>query len=131
MPTRDLVIVDTCIWVPFFNRVHSSEKKSVDVLLEDDRVAIIGPLLAEVLMGFRRQEHADWVASMLRGVHFLETPWVIWRKAAELARKLIAKNRTLPLSDLVIAAVALENDMAVYTSDPHFDPVPNLKRHAS
>ena len=68
----DLVLIDTCIWIPYFNRPNSVEKRSVDILLDEDRAAIAGPILTEVLQGFRRQEQADWVASSLRGLHFLE-----------------------------------------------------------
>ncbi len=123
-----LVLIDTCIWIPFFNRPHSAEKRIVDALLDEDRVAIIGPILAEVLLGFRRTEHADWVASALRGTHERVLEWDDWRHAAQLGRGLAARGHQLPLTDLVVAAVALRHDVAVYSSDPHFDVVPNLKR---
>ena len=126
MTTPDLVLIDTCIWVPFFNRPHSQEKLAVDELLDDDRAALIGPILAEVLLGFRRDEHADWVASVLRGLNFLEATWNEWRTAARLGRRLIANGHALPLSDLVLAAVAAERHLAVYTTDPHFDLFPDL-----
>jgi predicted nucleic acid-binding protein len=130
MTVPELVLVDTCIWVPFFNRPHSREKLAVDGLLDDDRAALTGPILAEVLLGFRREEQADWVASVLRGLHFLEATWDDWRAAARLGRRLIANGHSLPLSDLVIAAVALGRDVTVYTIDPHFDLIPDLKRHS-
>ena len=129
MAVRELVLIDTCIWVPFFNRPQSQENHAVNLLLDDDRAALAGPILAEVLLGFRRDEHADWVASVLRGLHFLETSWDEWRAAARLGRQLMASGHALPLSDLVIAAVALERDLAVYTTDPDFDLMPSLKRH--
>jgi predicted nucleic acid-binding protein len=69
--------------------------------------------------------------SMLRGLHFLEVTWEEWRAASRLGRQMIGNGHTLPLSDLVIAAVALERDIAVYTTDPHFDLFPNLRRFAS
>jgi hypothetical protein len=47
--STDLVLIDTCIWVPFFNRPQSAEKRAVDALLEEDRAALIGPILAEIL----------------------------------------------------------------------------------
>jgi predicted nucleic acid-binding protein len=128
MAAPDLVIVDSCIWVPFFNRPRSAEKKAVDELLDEDRAAIVGPILAEILLGFRRTEHADWAASVLRGPHFLEVTWDNWRAAARLGRHLIAKGHSLPLTDLAVAAVALKQGIAVYTTDPHFDLIPKLKR---
>ncbi len=130
MAAQQLVLVDICIWVPFFNRRHSPEKLAVDELLDEDRAALVGPILAEVLLGFRRDEHADWVASVLRGIHFVETGWEDWRTAARLGRRLIANGHSLPLSDLILAAVALERDLAVYSTDPHFDLIPDLKRHS-
>jgi predicted nucleic acid-binding protein len=130
MPTSDLVLIDTCIWVQFFNRQHSADKRAVDLLLDDDRAALIGPILAEVLIGFRRDDQADWVASVLRGLHFLEPAWDDWRSSAQFGRRLKAIGHMLPQSDLILAAVARNRDCAVYTADPHFDLISDLKRHA-
>lgn len=49
MTPTDLVVIDTCIWVPFFNRPQSAEKTVVDALLDEDRAAILGPILTEIL----------------------------------------------------------------------------------
>lgn len=130
MAHRELVLVDTCIWVQFFNRPHSREKKAVDELLDEDRAAFIGPILAEILLGFRRDDQADWVASLLRGLNFLQVTWDEWRAAARLGRHLMARGNTLPQSDLVIAAVAQQRSLAVYTTDPDFDSLSGLKRFA-
>jgi hypothetical protein len=46
----DRVIVDTCIWASFFSKPSSPEKNTVDELIDSDRVMLIGPILAEVLM---------------------------------------------------------------------------------
>jgi hypothetical protein len=69
----DWVIVDTCIWASFFSKPSSPEKRAVDDLLDSDRVAQVGPIVAEVLLGFRRKDQADWVASRLRLAHYVET----------------------------------------------------------
>ena len=82
MRLQDLVLVDTCVWVPFFNRPQSAVKRTIDELLDDDRAALVGPILAEVLSGFRHDTEADWVASVLRGVAYVELIWDDWRAAA-------------------------------------------------
>lgn len=128
MAAREIVLIDTCIWVPFFNRPQSREKHIVDELLDDDRAALVGPILTEILLGFRRDAQADWVASQLRGLHYLEVTWDEWRVAAKLGREFVAKSHTLPQTDLVIAAVALQRDIAVYSNDPHFDLISDLNR---
>ncbi|MEX2141186.1 MAG: PIN domain-containing protein [Pirellulales bacterium] len=129
MATGRLVLVDTCIWVPFFNRPQSAAKRAIDQLLDDDRVALIGPILTEVLLGFRRNEHADWVSSVLRGTRFLDVSWEEWRAAARIGRRLMASGHALPLSDLTVAAVALQRGIAVCSTDPHFDLMLDLKRY--
>jgi len=81
---EDWVFVDTCIWASFFTRPTSRETIAVDVLLAQDRVALVGPVVAEVLRGFRRQEQADWAGSRLRLAHYVTAEWDDWRQAAHL-----------------------------------------------
>ena len=75
------VLVDTCIWASFFAKSGSPEKAVVDALLDLDRVALVGPIVGEVLLGFRRKDQADWVASRLKMAHYLEVGWKDWHAA--------------------------------------------------
>jgi len=129
--TQDLVLIDTCIWAPFFNRPQSREKRAVDRLLDEDRAALFGPILTEILCGFRRDAEADWVASSLRGLQYLELAWDDWRAAGRLGRLMAARNHKLPMADLILAVTSIRHDCAVFTTDPHFDLVPGLKRFRS
>ena len=89
---EEWVFVDTCIWASFFAKPGSPEKAAVDDLLDSDRVALVGPILAEVLLGFGRKDQADWVASRLRMAQYVEATWNDWRAAADLGRDLAAKG---------------------------------------
>jgi predicted nucleic acid-binding protein len=91
-------------------------------------VAVLGPILAEVLIGFRRRDQADWVASRLKLAHYVELSWNDWRAAAELGRDLASQGHRVPLTDLVIAVVGRRLGAFVFTTDPHFDLVRDLKR---
>lgn len=124
----DWVLVDTCIWASFFGKPASPEKSAVDDLLDSDRVAIVGPVVAEVLIGFRRKDQADWVASRLRMTHYIEAGWDDWHAAADLGRVLAAKGYKIPLTDLLVATLAIRCGALVYTTDPHFDLIAELKR---
>lgn len=125
----DWVFVDTRIWASFFAKPASAEKAAVDALIDSDRVALVGPVVAEILLGFRRKDQADWVASRLRMAHFQDAGWADWQAAAELGRDLAAKGHKIPLTDLLLATVTLRCDAWLYTTDPHFDLIPALKRH--
>lgn len=125
---NEWVFVDTCVWASFFTKPSSPEKHAVDDLLDADRVALLGPILAEVLTGFRRKDQADWVASRLKLAHYVELSWNDWRAAADLGRELASQGHRLPLTDLVVAVVGIQLGASVFTTDPHFDLVHNLKR---
>ncbi len=124
-----MVIADTSVWIPFFNRPESVEKRELDVLLDTDRVVLVGIVLAELLQGCRTVGEADEVASKLEGLRFLETRRSTWRRSGELSFMLRRRGVTLPLSDLVIAGLALEHRCSVYALDPHFEQVPHLTLH--
>jgi predicted nucleic acid-binding protein len=126
---EDWVFVDTCVWASFFGKPNSAEKIGVDCLLDVGRVALIGPIVAEVLLGFRRSDQADWVASRLRLAHYVDPSWNDWRTAAEVGRNLAAGGHKVPLTDLALAAVAMRCQAWVFSTDPHFDLIPPLKRH--
>ena len=79
-----LVLIDTCIWVPFFSRPQSAEKQNVDALLDDDRATLIGPIVTEILQGIPREPQAAYIASLLRGLRCLEMEWEDWLEAARL-----------------------------------------------
>ena len=125
------MVVDTCIWASFFRKPLSPEKRAVDELIDQDRVVLIGPIITEVLRGFRKQREADFAVSALRAAHCPDVIWEDWRKAADLGRELAALGHKVPVTDLVIGAVAVRQNFCVYTSDPHFDLIPDLKRFAA
>ena len=125
----DWVFVDTCIWASFFSKPGSVAKHAVDELIDSDRVALVGPILTEVLLGFRREDQARWVSSRLQLAHFGELSVEDWQAAASLGRRLAGNGHKLPISDLVIAVIAQRLNAFVYTTDPHFDLISDLKRY--
>src|SRR5262245_51275786 len=92
MDPASLVLIDTGIWSSYVARKDSTHKAAVESLLEEDRAALIGPIVAEILLGYRRTPEADWVASTLEGLRYLDVRWEDWRDAARLGRELAARG---------------------------------------
>jgi predicted nucleic acid-binding protein len=126
-----IVLIDTRIWVPFFNRPQSPEKKAVDALIDDDRAAVIGPIVAAILQGIPREGTARYVASLLRGIRYIELERTDWELAAGLGRRLVARGHRLPLSDLAEAAICLRLNAEVFPTDPHFDLINDVRRFSA
>jgi len=122
-----VVVADTSVWIPFFNDPESEEKRELDALIDADRLAMVGVVLAELIQGCRTAKEAEATTSRLAGLRFIETAFSTWQRAGQLSFGLLRrKGVTLPLSDLVIAALALEHRLEIYTLDPHFKAVPGL-----
>ena len=85
--------------------------------------------MAEVLQGAKNDHDYQEFAETVDALHFFEATRTTWQKAARLSYELKSQGMTTPLADLVIAVVALENDLTVYAVDHHFDRVPGLKLH--
>src|SRR5207244_162057 len=112
--------------IPFFNEPESEEKRELDALIDLDRLVLVGVVLAELIQGCRTAKEAEAMTSRLAGLRFIETAFSTWRRAGEVSFGLRRKGITLPLSDLVIAALAVEHRLDVYSLDPHFKKVPGL-----
>ena len=125
-----MVIADTSVWILFFNRPASQEKRVLDLLIDTDEVALIGVVLAELLQGCRSQVERDDLAESLLALPYLEVSQASWIKAGDLSSTLLQKGITLPLSDLVIAVLAMEHQCQVYSLDLHFRKIPGVQLYA-
>jgi predicted nucleic acid-binding protein len=85
--------------------------------------------MAEVLQGAGTESHFDELSSLLSPLRYLHANETHWHKAARLSFELMRRGQITPLSDLLIAVVALEAGIAVFATDPDFQRVPNLKLH--
>ncbi|MEE9548932.1 MAG: PIN domain-containing protein [Candidatus Binatia bacterium] len=126
-----MVVADTTVWIEFFNDPESEEKHVLDHLIDNDQLAFVGPVLAELLQGCRTAGEANAILYHVSALPFLEMNFSAWRRAGEISSSLRRKGTTLPLMDVIIAAIALEHDAEVFTIDPHFRRIPGLKLHRS
>lgn len=121
-----MIIADTSVWIPFFNRPDSPEKTALDLLIDADEVALVGVVLAELLQGCRTLSERNTLAEALLALRYYEVTRSIWLRTGDLSALLLRKGVTLPLSDLVIAAVAIEHGCSVYSLDTHFKKIPGV-----
>jgi predicted nucleic acid-binding protein len=115
-----MVLVDSSVWIEAARRNGSREIKSgVEGLLEEYQAAVCGLVWLEVLGGARpaeRQRLWMYFTALPRVV----TPESTWDQAALNAAKLRDHGITVPWSDLLVATVAVSNDVRVYACDQHF-----------
>jgi predicted nucleic acid-binding protein len=51
----------------------------------------------------------------------------LWFKAGEVSTLVKKQGKTIPLSDILIASLALEHGLTILTADKHFEQIPGLR----
>lgn len=126
---QQLVIIDTSVWIQYFRDPDSAEGDEVERLINAGEVAMVGAVYAELVQGARSEKEVLDLEYDLDAFPFLETKKDIWRRAGRLLFDLRRQGLTVPVTDVLIAAVALEGGHHVYTLDEHFRRVPGLRLH--
>ena len=126
---KGLVLIDTSGWICFFSRRGYEEiKKRISILLDEDRVAIAGPILIELIQGTRNEEEKEKVNGYVKGLHWLPVTEDHWHQSANFAFKLRRKGITSSTIDVLIATLAMDYQCSLLHEDSDFD---QISRHSS
>ena len=121
------VLIDTSIWIEFFNRDSSQPGDLLQQLLLEGRATTTGIILTELLQGAKLEKEFEAILSIVSAVPVLEATLETWVQAGRISFGLRRKGITIPTTDLVIATIAIQNECQVFSLDPHFNKIPNLK----
>ena len=119
-----LVVVDSTVWVDYFNGFQTPETDWLDVHLERRRFGILPVILCEVLQGLRSEREAARVRTELLRLEVVEglnahvaiaaaTGYRMLRRRGITVRKIV---------DLLIATVCIHGPHALLHRDRDFDP---------
>jgi predicted nucleic acid-binding protein len=97
------------------------------MLLMENAVWICGIVMFEILQGIKSEGEKNKILGVLASLPHIEMTKKLWQSAAELSILVKKNGVNLPLSDIFIAAIAIENNLSVFTLDQHFTQIPNLK----
>jgi len=121
-----MVIADTSVWISFFNRPTSVEKRVLDILIDSDEVVMAGIVLAELLQGCRTSKERDALKETLLALPYVEMTHSVWIRTGETSSVLLRRGITLPIPDLIVASIALEQQFHLYSLDNHFQKIQGL-----
>jgi tRNA(fMet)-specific endonuclease VapC len=125
------VIVDTSVWVEFLRSGRGKASAVVEDLVRSSRAVTCGMVLAELLAGVRNRKDRTQLQDALAGLDYVEMREQTWHRAGEIAAELRSKGRTLPMSDLLVAALSIEHGFPVLTVDNHFRHIPGVRLYAT
>lgn len=120
-----MVLVDTSVWIDFFNGVDTAEVDALDRLLGSGRILIGDLILAEILQGFDRGTDYRRARDLL-----IELPYAdlvgrdVAFTAAENYRRLRIRGVTVRKTiDVIIGTFCILNDHELLHSDRDFGPM--------
>lgn len=119
-----MLLVDSSVWVDYFNGRITKETDRLDALLGTEPVAIGDLILAEVLQGFRNDaDHATAKRLMTSLTIYDLLGTTLALKTADNYRALrkrgVAVRKT---TDAIIATFCIESGIPLLYSDRDFDP---------
>ena len=120
------ILPDTCAWIDFLKGRPTPLAEGLGDALMRIEVVTCGVVLFELLQGIKNPNEETKVQNALQALPHLEMTRDLWIRAGQLAAKLRNTGHTLPLSDIIIATLALEHACAVMTIDHHFEIIPGL-----
>jgi predicted nucleic acid-binding protein len=119
-----VVIVDTTVWVDFFNGAETPETSWLDRQLSEQRLGVLDLIVCEILQGVSDDAEADEVLGELRRLEFFETGGAaLATVAARNYRALRSHGRTVRKTiDCLIATFCIDGGHELLHSDRDFDP---------
>jgi predicted nucleic acid-binding protein len=120
-----MVLVDTSVWIDFFNGVESAEANELDGLLGSGRILIGDLILAEILQGFTRDADYRRARNLLADVPYAD---LVGRDVALAAADNYRRLRSLGITvrktiDVIIGTFCIVNDHELLHADRDFDPM--------
>jgi predicted nucleic acid-binding protein len=119
-----MILVDSSVWIDYFNGTVTRETEKLDRLLGAEPVAVGDLILAEVLQGFRSESDFNEARRLLASLVVVQLGGEgIAVQAARNFRSLRAQGVTIRKTiDTIIATCCIENRYALLYSDRDFDP---------
>ena len=117
------VLVDTSVWSLALRRTRPAQVAVVRELAEvvrEGRVSMIGPVRQELLSGLKELRQFEVLRDHLRAFPDVALDAADFEAAAEAFNRCRAKGVQGSNTDLLICAVAIRRDWAIFTTDSDF-----------
>jgi len=118
------VLVDTDVWSAALRHKRRPENEStrseLATLVEDGRVALIGPIRQELLSSLKERAQFDRLREHLRAFPDTEVTIDDYEEAASFFNRCRAKGIQGSNTDFLICAIAVRNGLSIFTMDDDF-----------
>lgn len=119
-----MILVDTCVWIDFFNHPQSVYAQGLKNLIENDEDICLTDLgLTEILQGIKDDKIFHQVKEYLARFPILKASNLeSYVQAANISRLCRRKGKAITKTiDMVISVIAIENGCTLFSKDKDFE----------
>jgi predicted nucleic acid-binding protein len=120
------ILLDTSVLIDVLNRRNGRREFLRESVSRNDRFACCAVTVAEIYAGMRTTEARD-TEELLNSLEYFDLGRGAAMRAGLLKGIWARKGVTLELPDVLIAAVAIEHDLAFATDNRKHYPMPELR----
>lgn len=114
-----MILVDTSVWIEAFRRGTSDEAVQLRRLLDAGEAAMSQPIRIELLSGAGAADLRR-LRRVLSALPLLQPSAGVWERIEGWVEQAVRAGRRFAVADLLIAAVAAENEVALWSLDGDF-----------
>lgn len=120
-----MILIDSCLFIPLLRR-GIDPAQEFKLLAEEEEIVTCGIVRCEITRGLKTLKAKEKLCGWLDTLVYVPTLHRVWNRAEQIVWDTGKQGHTIPLTDAIIAASALESGSAVLTLDKHFQCIAGL-----
>ena len=124
--TNEIILADTTVWIHFLRGSGIRFRERLVPLIMADRLVITPVIVTEILRGAKSQNEYEKLSKDMAALHSFDISAKVWQRACKLGYTLRHKGINAPLTDTLIASVAVEHDLLLLHDDRHYEMIASI-----
>lgn len=117
------ILIDTSMWIEYFqNRSHELSKR-VDEYLSQSKVYVPRVVIAELIRNSRSGKETSIIERFVEAFNIVDQNEETWIKAGHLSHQLKRDGKNVNLIDCYLAVIAMDNDCEILTLGRQFEDI--------
>jgi tRNA(fMet)-specific endonuclease VapC len=119
----DKILIDTSVWIEFFRRKGSPASLKLREWLKLNQVYYTGPIAVELYQGAKTTREIQIINNLLETINHVDITRTHYHHAGLTSQKAARDGKIFSTIDMVIAAVAHDENLSLFSLDHHFQEI--------
>jgi len=117
------VLIDTSIWIEYFQNRSPELSKRVDEYLSQSKVFVPRVIIAELIQSSQSKKETSIIERFVEAFNIVDQNEETWIKAGHLSHQLKKDGKCVNLIDCYLAVIAMDNDCQILTLGRQFEAI--------